>query len=139
MDLSVFNRGGIGDEYKRTAKGDLRSLLSLRDKVRDGSTTLRLLDYVCFQSRKRGGHFLLLLLRYLEFVQRRDQVPHRDVPIFFGDAQPLVRSLHIAANVQARPARRRAQLIDHELPDLLLGVGTRSDEEAANLGVGRKS
>src|SRR5438128_1925664 len=63
---------------------------------------------------------------------------HRDVPIFFGYAQPFVRGLHISAEVHARPASRRTELIDDKLTNPCLAVIAQPDKEPTKFRVSRK-
>ena len=59
-----------------------------------------------------------------------------DIPILFGDAEPFVRGLHIAADVDARPTRRRAQLIEYKLADPHLRIVAGTHKESAERLIG---
>src|SRR6266403_269044 len=61
-----------------------------------------------------------------------------DVPILFGDSQPLVRGLHVAADVHARSACRGAQLIDDKLANSHLRIIACPDKESAKGLVSRQ-
>src|SRR5258705_10549534 len=61
---------------------------------------------------------------------------HGNVPVLFGDAEAFVRGLHVAADVNARPAGRRAQLIDYQLADPHLRIVAGPHKEPADRLVG---
>src|ERR1700730_1707283 len=100
--------------------------------------TLRLLDDVPFQAGYCSRYFLLLLLRHFELRERRQQVLNRDVPIFFGYAEPFMCGLHVAPYVHARPAGCRAQLIEYQLANPHLRIVARSNKKATKSLVGCK-
>ena len=61
---------------------------------------------------------------------------HRGVPVGIGDAQSLVRRLHVAADVDAGAAGGGAELIDHQLTDAAQVFLAGPDEETAEAGIG---
>src|SRR5207302_2310943 len=83
----------------------------------------------------RAEHIVLFLGRDVELVERSDEMLHRRVPILFRDAEARVRGLHVAADVDARAARRRAELIDDKLPYALERVGAVPGEKARELRI----
>src|SRR5258705_7980662 len=61
---------------------------------------------------------------------------HGNVPVLSGDAEAFVRGLQVAADVKARPACRRAQLIDYQLADPHLRIVAGPHKESADGLVG---
>jgi hypothetical protein len=91
---------------------------------------------VLLQAPDRTQDFVFFLGRNVQFVERRDQQPDRRVPVLVGDAQTGMGGLHVASGIDARPAGRRAQLIDDQLANALDRVGAVADEELAELLIG---
>jgi len=57
---------------------------------------------------------------YAMFLQYIARVLKIGLPLFLRDAQANVRRLHVAANIEARSTRQRADLIDAKLPSEFL-------------------
>ena len=74
-------------------------------------------DDVTFQWRDCAKYFALLLLRYMELIERHDKILHRCVPIFPRDPESSVRSLHVLPRVGTWTAGRHAEKVDHVLAD----------------------
>src|SRR6266849_4387448 len=91
---------------------------------------LRLFDDIPLERRGQRQHFVLFLGRNVELVERGDEQLDRCVPVLFGDAKSRVRGLRVAADVDARPARGKAELVDDKLADPLERIGAVTDEEA---------
>ena len=94
-----------------------------------------LVDDHFLKRRDGGGEILLLLVRHLELGQRLAEALVRALPIRLADPQPGMRRQHVAAGVDARPARLGADQVDHVLADACQAVVGDADEEAAELVV----
>src|SRR5262245_3305065 len=92
-----------------------------------------LLDDVLLEAGDRAEDFVLLLLRDLELVERRDEVLHRGLPVGLRDAEPRVDRLHVPADVDARAAGGTVQLVDDELAQPAQGILAVAGEEVLEL------
>src|SRR5260370_27653918 len=78
------------------------------------------LDDVLFLCTHKRHQFVFLSLRHFILIKRRNQMFGGGVSIRFRNSEARMRGLHVAAHVNARPARRDAKLIQTMLPHALL-------------------
>src|ERR1017187_10244462 len=73
-------------------------------------------DDILLVPRKQIQKLGVLRFAYAMFLQYIARVLKIGLPLFLRDAQANVRRLHVAANIEARSTRQRADLIDEKLP-----------------------
>ena len=87
---------------------------SKHDKIRHAAAWLSFGDFL-FQAEGESDDFAALGLGQLELIESERQTPHERRIVGLADAHPLVRQLHVAAQIDRRPPGGCGDKIDRQL------------------------